>query len=721
MTEEEPVEGAVAENAPGVEHQNSFTPEECRIALTSADAEARRQAIERAASGAGPEFDALFVAALADIDWRVRTEAVRSLSARELDPTIAERLVDVLLNEADVGFRNAAVDALGGGGETSVRALSSRMAMLDADGRKLAADAMARTSALSAIAPLAVLASDSDANVCAAAIEAVARVARREPERAQPLIERALGHNDHFVRLVCLDAAHALGLKLSWDVLARHLNDPALAQTALELAATMDEPRAAPYFARQLEVVTGKAWLATLGALRVFARRSRETNAAAREALERLPSHTLNAVAQAARPGSLGGADALLVLCLRGGSSALQCFDAWLGLDEHWDVVREAVTALGAPLVPRLLSTVSMGEGNIQMHALELLVQLAAEDALREQILAGARPKAPSFGAAPLRVWLGAVARWGNEADFREVFERWGGPLGPALRRAAVVATESCARRFPELARELVTGVDAGSVAAAGVVVVIGAAVVPVTGSTATDRDFLVRALSNTNAAVRVHALEAMSNVPALSSEEALGFALNDDAPEVQTAAVRATGALSAAGLGWARDCLLQLVSSSAHVSLAVTALQALSGSRDPILLSHMDSLLSHRDAWRAAAAVGALRGYPPADRLPALRQALTHPDAGVVKSAVELLVADEHTVDDLQGCLSHPVWDVRRAAADQLGSGPSEMASVALTQRLAEEKEPLVVEAIYRSLSQLAGHRPVSWRVRQTTPEPGS
>jgi HEAT repeat protein len=210
-----------------------------------------------------------------------------------------------------------------------------------------------------------------------------------------------------------------------------------------------------------------------------------------------------------------------------------------------------------------------------------------------------------------------------------------------------------------------------------------------------------------------------MSKVPRLASEDALAFALADDAPEVQQAAVRAAGVLSAAGMAWARECLFSLVSNSAHVQLAVAALQALSGSRDPLLLSQMGVLLSHRDGWRAAAAVGALRGYPLADRLPALRQALAHPDSGVVKSAVELLVPDEHTIADLQGCLSHPVWDVRRAAADQLGSAPSELATGALTKRLLEEKEPLVIEAIYRSLSQLAGNRPLSWRVRQTTPEP--
>jgi HEAT repeat protein len=256
--------------------------------------------------------------------------------------------------------------------------------------------------------------------------------------------------------------------------------------------------------------------------------------------------------------------------------------------------------------------------------------------------------------------------------------------------------------------------------AVAGVTVVIGASTEPVTGSEASDREFLIRALSHTSSTVRVHALEAMSKLPRLASEDALAFALADDAPEVQHAAVRAAGVLSAAGVEWARDCLFQLVSSSAHVQLAVAALQALSGSRDPLLLTQMGVLLSHRDGWRAAAAVGALRGYPLADRLPALRQALVHPEPGVVKSAVELLAPDENTLADLQECLSHPVWDVRRAAADQLGSGPIEVSTVALTRRLQEEREPLVVEAIYRSLSQLAGNRPLTWRIRQTTPEPG-
>lgn len=697
-----------------------FSLEDCRRALASTDAEVRRQALERSASDADVQFALLFVTALGDKDWRVRTEAVRSLCAHELDPRVADRLVDALIQETDVGFRNAAVDALGGGGEISVRALSARMQELDPDARKLAADALARTASLAAVSPLSALAADEDANVCAAAIEAVARVARREPERVQPLIEQTLRHSDHFVRLVCLDAAHALNLKLPWDVLARHLSDPALALTALELAATMDEPRAAPHFATQMQLVTGKTWLSTLGAFRLYARRSAENHSAARSALEALPEATLDAVARAAEPNAHGGADALLVLCLRGGGAAMDRLERWIGLDEHWDVVREAVNVLGAPLVPRLLFTLSSGEGNTQMHALELLVQLAtADESLQPQILGGARSISGQLGSAALRVWLGAVARWGNETDFRQVFARWQGPLSPALRRAAVVATEACARRFPQLACELARGIDPHSVAAAGVAVAIGARSEAITGSEAQDLDFLVRALSNTSAMVRVHALDAMANLPELATERALTFALNDDAPEVQTAAVRATGALSAAGLGWAKNCLLQLVSSSAHVALAVTALQALSGSRDPELLRQMPALLSHRDAWRAGAAVGALRGYPAGDRVVALRLALEHPDPGVVRSAVELLTPDETTLPDLQGCLSHPAWEVRRAAAEQLGASSSDVAAVALTQRLSDEKEPLVVEAIYRSLSRLQGNRPVSWRVRQTTPEP--
>src|SRR5690606_37304732 len=92
------------------------------------------------------------------------------------------------------------------------------------------------------------------------------------------------------------------------------------------------------------------------------------------------------------------------------------------------------------------------------------------------------------------------------------------------------------------------------------------------------------------------------------------------------------------------------------------------------------------------------------------LRTALRHPEADVVKSALELIEPEADALDELAVCLSHPEWEVRRAAADRLGGSNSEAAGSALKARLAEEKEPLVVAASYRSLGRLASRQTINW-----------
>ena len=78
--------------------------------------------------------------------------------------------------EDNVGLRNAAVEALAGYGSASVDALSVALPALDADGRKLAAEALGRTGQTAALLLLGSMANDPDPNVRAAVVEAVAGV-----------------------------------------------------------------------------------------------------------------------------------------------------------------------------------------------------------------------------------------------------------------------------------------------------------------------------------------------------------------------------------------------------------------------------------------------------------------------------------------------------------------------------------------------------------------
>jgi HEAT repeat protein len=100
------------------------------------------------------------------------------------------------------------------------------------------------------------------------------------------------------------------------------------------------------------------------------------------------------------------------------------------------------------------------------------------------------------------------------------------------------------------------------------------------------------------------------------------------------------------------------------------------------------------------------------------LSDALRRSDPEVVKAALQMLV-DQRELDaetHLTECLEHPVWEIRRLAADLVGRLGGPDAATRLRQRLGVETDPLVRDALYRALSKQEG---VGVVVRRTTPPP--
>jgi HEAT repeat protein len=677
--------------------------------LGSVDAETRRQAVAAAAHAADIGIKLAVVEALGDVDWRVRAEATRTLCSAPQPSNVTKRLVEVLVSGTDIGFRNAAVEALGGGGENSVMAIQARLRELDADGRKLAAEALAKIASSTALIPLELLAADVDINVQAAAIEAVAAVGRSAPERAFPILDQAFVSSAPFVRLVALDAVRRLGLVLPWPMLRRLLDDPTLTVTGLQLVANISRAEAAPYFVRGLEESVGHTWGLVLSCTRQFAEQSLENRVAVRRALAGLSIAAEERLTLAAGGEGTTATDALTVLALRGGAVALELTLSLLGVDDRTEVLRACAAIFGADALDGLARRLAHEQPTVRAHAVELLACLGEEESLRPRLLRTLRGCAADPSTSVVRAWLRAITLWGEAEDLEVAFASLEGAPHPAVWRAALPALEASARRFPVLARTLALGVSPRDPLAASAAAIIAALDSPVSGSEAEDVEWLIQALSNESATARVAAIDALSTLPSAAATEALLFALTDDASEVQLAAVRALGAAAATETA-PRARLVQLAKTSSNVGLVVAALQSLGASREPELLGPLQTLLESPDGWRAAAAVTALSGYKPVARATALRRALRHQDSEVVKCALEAFEPDQRALDDFILCLNHPAWDVRRVAADQLGKLRSDAAGTALKDRLSDEREPLVVSAIYRGLSQLAEHISVQW-----------
>jgi HEAT repeat protein len=161
--------------------------------------------------------------------------------------------------------------------------------------------------------------------------------------------------------------------------------------------------------------------------------------------------------------------------------------------------------------------------------------------------------------------------------------------------------------------------------------------------------------------------------------------------------------------LGHARDgeggapgtpFLVDLAHKHPDSELELEALRALGQTGDGTALDFIESRVAAASALIAVAAVEALAAFEPRRFVGTLTAALGHTDSEVVKAALQALSRlQELPEGPVVVCLSHPVWDVRRLAADVLGSHPSASAREALARHLAAEGESMVREAIVRSL----------------------
>jgi HEAT repeat protein len=93
---------------------------------------------------------------------------------------------------------------------------------------------------------------------------------------------------------------------------------------------------------------------------------------------------------------------------------------------------------------------------------------------------------------------------------------------------------------------------------------------------------------------------------------------------------------------------------------------------------------------------------------LESLLCALEHPDPEVVKAG--LLASSERNdprvVSGVLTSLSHEAWDVRALAAELVARHPGEATKAELRARLSTESNPVVHDALARSLERISGVR---------------
>jgi HEAT repeat protein len=679
--------------------------------LALEDPEERRRATATLRDVPPEDGIGLVIRALGDDDWRVRKEAIAVAIAHAPAPVVLKALVNSLGPGDNVGLRNAAVEAIAAFGADAVDALAASLAELDADGRKLAAEALSKTGIAQALLVLKGLLRDTDPNVRVAAVEAVAELGRSDPKGASGMLEDCLRSNDAFLRLAALDGLRALGIVMTWDTLSRLRSDPVLEPAVLAAAGHTADERAARALVEALAHARGGTLSVILKAIVELARSGQDRALALRTAAQSFDAGVkARLFALASRPEDSEDRLTALLACgalgVQGTAElAIRALD-----DELLEgAAEEALDWLGPPSVPALVACARAAESSTRAICLEIAARLAdAESAarVREEIHASLVDKAPEV----VRAALGAEAIVGDEsalAGVARVLLREG--AGP-LKRAAESSLAVLAARFPEKARELAA--NAGAAEAHVVAVVVRVVGAPVRGSLAADVEFLSSALSSAAPQVRRASLQALAEVGGELAVEPIAFAVTDEEPDVRLSAVRALGRVRGAdGAPLGISHLIGLVERTVEPELVAQALLSLGETGDPRALPILKPFMRSGDPTAAVAAVEALGAFPEGRRVEALIEGLSHAASEVVKAALLSLgeSSDPRVLLHLGACLDHEAWDVRRLVADQLARYGAPAAGP-LRARLAVEDDPLVREAIGRALERVLG-------VRKSTP----
>jgi HEAT repeat protein len=646
---------------------------------------------------------------LGDEDWRVRKEAVASAAALAPAPAVLRALVDALQPSDNVGLRNAAVEALAAFGVDAVDALAAAIPALDADGRKLAAEALARCGQSNALTVLQKLIHDEDTNVCVAAVEAVAVLGVTGAVEVVDVLSSCLDSPEELVRLAALAGLGELGVALSWERLTRLPAVGAFGHAVLAVAGRTGDERAAAPLVRALPRSRGGTLLERLRSLVELARSGPGPRAALKSAARELDLGTRKRLLVLAQVSEDMDTRALGLLA----TGALAIDDAAHGLllalsDEVLEgVAEEGLDWLGSPAVKPLLERAHNAEGIERAACIDIAARLAEGAdvaAVRAEALAGLNDAAPEV----VRASFGALGVVGDASCLDAVAARLVEDGGGALRRAAESSLAVLAARFSPSARKLVQRVPPASPEAHAAAVVIRVLGPPVRGSLSEDVEFLVAAQNSAAAQVRRAALESLGAVGGELAVEPIALALTDEEREVRLAAVRALGRLRSADgdvLGLAT--LVQLSQSGSDEEMAVAAVLALGETGDTRALPILRPLVRSGDPKAAVAAVEALGAFPEARRLDAMIDGLAHPATEVVKAALRALGEgqDGRALLHLGAALDHEAWDVRRLAADLLGRYGNPAAGP-LRARLAVEDDALVREAIGRALDLVVGRR---------------
>lgn len=655
-----------------------------KMRLGDESPEVRRRAVLDIARLQPEEALDVVISALGDEDWRVRKQATSVAATFGSDGQFIARLIDEMVQEDNIGLRNAAAEALSAAGSEAIGTIIDRIPTLDASGRKIAIEVLGATSDPRVVDVLVGLLNDEDHNVRACAAE---WLGEQGGEAAIKALSDCLKSSDRLLVLAALQSLNRVGAKLSWKKLEPISNEKLYGPELILAMGYSGAREAAGKIAQSLAEDP-----AACRAMEILHNYSDDNAAEVERVLKQIDEAAFEYLAQWVRNGEPAEQRA-----------AASCI-LWSRPIEQMTMI--AVLARNETLYPLLLKELDAW-GPPAKRGLELMlgdlqgVELASVIGLLSRLFdeEEGRTKIELFSkyleaddVAIVTSAVAAIARFGDVEKVDRLLDLSRAP-DERLSRVAGQAIIEIGRRYPKEVREKVIDLEIEGkrgIHLCRVLEVVGLE---------EDALRLSTALNSPDPELRAAVLGVLAAIAGRTAVETIALSMTDEAREVRMAAAAALGrigpaaaetivsALHTADDGPVRPALIRALGRVGHPEAATILLSMCKG-----------------PAEVALAALEAMRELG-MDGSDIHGEILAHPDREVVKQALSVLGT---TVDAAQlvQLLDNPDWDVRLAAVDRLSlkidatNVDEEQVREALREHLKKEKDDLVIGAIERVLS---------------------
>lgn len=670
-----------------------MTDDRPELAFHSADPDVRRQAVHR--MSLRPQGTSLtqILDALSDADWRVRREAI-SLAGqtREKDELIDALLLRVVDTD-NIGLRNAAIEVLGVVAQGRAEKFAKACEEAGEGARKFIVEAMGKTRDPQMIDHLAVLIRGSDANVAAAAVEALVCIGGA---RAESLLQEQLATPHLFLRISVLEGLTRLGTRVPWEELGPAVEDAIVRRISAELLGRTGEPQALEFL---LQLATDPSPQTSSAALRAIAELAEEAETHRAELVDRLSAsneafrHAIHEALLHGDSATRQGAAYLAVLCKD--EVSLEAVLQAVADDLASPQTLEALRSWGPGLIEPLLMQ-RRGEPRVWAISLELAAEASFQ--YRDDVPAATRDRIRSLVERDLSDAVDGVRAaaaeslrwWGDPRDCRALVECLSSP-SHLVRAAATSALDVLAKRVPAVVEEALERADLDGPGGADIAHVLSRL----------DSDgaieLLKRGLHSSDARTRRAAVQALAMADATDVAQLIGYAVADEDIDVQIAAVRTLGQMGTAEANGPLSTALESPSPPIRAEAAI----ALGRRGATCAIPRIRALLEDDEPVVIAAALDALAWLGDSEVAVAVDRALCHEDSEVFQAG--LRAAHTLPVRDAERLvcrgLEHPAWNVRMLAIKLLLDLDTANTRKLLTDALAEESDSMVRHAIESGL----------------------